>query len=165
MHLQDFASVGTYDTASTAGRAFAAHDDQHQHPAGLAERWVVGGWITGGSKPPVPGQSGSGTRWRRINSPTEHTTSRIVNSTVRNNGDDGFAMWSTTTWAKGRTSATCSEPHGSSDLCARRLRRHGGHDNVIQDSYVYRHAQYVPGSPSTTSSSAVPFSGTTTSPT
>jgi len=88
-------------------------------PRVWAERLGRRRWITGGSNS-CSRTFGSATRWpARIQlTPNGKHNSRIVNSTVRNNGDDGFAMLVDHRPGQGETSATCSRTYGSSDLAA-----------------------------------------------
>ncbi|HXT22109.1 MAG TPA: choice-of-anchor D domain-containing protein, partial [Thermoanaerobaculia bacterium] len=101
--FQDFAMFGSYDTrVDGTGRAFGGNMMTNTSIRRIwAERWVVGGWITGGSNLLFQDIRFRNTMADGINLANGTRNSRIANSTVRNNGDDGFAMWSTTDLGQG----------------------------------------------------------------
>jgi len=163
--FQDFAMFGSYDTrVDGTGRAFGGNMMSNTSIRRIwAERWVVGGWITGGTNLVFQDIRFRNTMADGINFANGTRNSRIVNSTVRNNGDDGFAMWSSTDLGQGEDFGNVFQNDTAALIWrAAGFAIYGGHDNVIQDSYVYDTLKY-PGL--TIDNEFVPqfaFSGTTT---
>jgi hypothetical protein len=163
--FQDFAMFGSYDTrVDGTGRAFGGNMMTNTSIRRVwAERWVVGGWITGGSNLLFQDIRFRNTMADGINFANGTHNSRIMNSTVRNNGDDGFAMWSSTDLGQGEDFGNVFQ-----NLTAALIWRaagfaiYGGHDNVIQDSYVYDTLKYPGLTIDNEFIPQFPFSGTTT---
>jgi hypothetical protein len=128
-----------------------------------AERWVVGGWITGGSNLLFQDIRFRNTMADGINFANGTHNSMIVNSTVRNNGDDGFAMWSSTDLGQGEDFGNVFQNCTAALIWrAAGFAIYGGHDNVIRDSYVYDTLKYPGLTIDNEFIPQFPFSGTTT---
>ncbi|HET9623669.1 MAG TPA: choice-of-anchor D domain-containing protein [Kofleriaceae bacterium] len=143
--FQDFAMFGSYDTrVDGTGRAFDGNMMTGTTIQRVwAEHWVVGGWITGGNNLTFQDIRFRSTMADGINFANGTHNSRVVNSTVRNNGDDGFAMWSTTDLNQGEDFGNVFQNDTAALIWrAAGFAIYGGHDNVIQDSYVYDTLRY-----------------------
>ena len=163
--FQDFAMFGSYDTrVDGTGRAFGGNMMTNTSIRRVwAERWVVGGWITGGSSLLFQDIRFRNTMADGINFANGTRNSRIVNSTVRNNGDDGFAMWSSTDLGQGEDFGNVFQNDTAALIWrAAGFAIYGGHDNVIQDSYVYDTLKYPGLTIDNEFIPQFPFSGTTT---
>jgi hypothetical protein len=162
--FQDFAMFGTYDTrVDGTGRAFGGNMMTNTTIQRVwAERWVVGGWITGGSNLLFQDIRFRNTMADGINFANGTHNSRVVNSTVRNNGDDGFAMWSSTDLGQGEDFGNVFQNDTAALIWrAAGFAIYGGHDNVIQDSYVYDTLKYPGLTIDNEFIPQFPFSGTT----
>ena len=163
--FQDFAMFGSYDTrVDGTGRAFGGNMMTNTSIRRIwAERWVVGGWITGGSNLLFQDIRFRNTMADGINFANGTRNSKIVNSTVRNNGDDGFAMWSTTDLGQGEDFGNVIQNCTAALIWrAAGFAIYGGHDNVIRDSYVYDTLKYPGLTIDNEFIPQFPFSGTTT---
>jgi alpha-1,3-glucanase-like protein/F5/8 type C domain-containing protein/CARDB protein/ASPM-SPD-2-Hydin domain-containing protein len=163
--FQDFAMFGSYDTrVDGTGRAFGGNMMTSTSIRRVwAERWVVGGWITGGSNLLFQDIRFRNTMADGINFANGTRNSKIVNSTVRNNGDDGFAMWSSTDLGQGEDFGNVFQNDTAALIWrAAGFAIYGGHDNVIQDSYVYDTLKYPGLTIDNEFIPQFPFSGTTT---
>lgn len=163
--FQDFAMFGTYDTrVDGTGRAFSGNMMTSTSILRIwAERWVVGGWIQGGNNLLFQDIRFRNTMADGINFANGTHNSRVVNSTVRNNGDDGFAMWSTTDLGQGEDFGNVFQNDTAALIWrAAGFAVYGGHDNVIQDSYVYDTLKYPGLTIDNEFIPQFPFSGTTT---
>jgi hypothetical protein len=163
--FQDFAMFGSYDTrVDGTGRAFGGNMMTNTSIRRVwAERWVVGGWITGGSNLLFQDIRFRNTMADGINFANGTHNSRIVNSTVRNNGDDGFAMWSSTDLGQGEDFGNVFQNCTAALIWrAAGFAIYGGHDNVIQDSVVYDTLKYPGLTIDNEFIPQFPFSGTTT---
>jgi len=163
--FQDFALWGAYDTRVDGyGRAFGGN--MHNNTSVIRvwmERWVVGGWIQGGSNLLVQDCRIRDTMADGINFANGTQNSRMLNSTARNNGDDGFAMWSATDLNQGSDFGNLIQNCTSGlQWRAAALAIYGGHDNTIDNCYAYDTLRY---SGLTIDTEFVPiwgFTGTTT---
>lgn len=163
--FQDFAMFGSYDTrVDGTGRAFGGNMQTNTSIRRIwAERWVVGGWITGGSNLLFQDIRFRNTMADGINLANGTQNSRIVNSTVRNAGDDGFAMWSTTDLGQGPDFGNVIQNCTAALIWrAAGFAVYGGHDNVVRDSYVYDTLKYPGLTIDNEFIPQFPFSGTTT---
>jgi hypothetical protein len=163
--FQDFAMFGSYDTrVDGTGRAFGGNMRTNTSIRRIwAERWVVGGWITGGSNLLFEDIRFRNTMADGINLANGTQNSRIVNSTVRNAGDDGFAMWSTTDLGQGPDFGNVIQNCTAALIWrAAGFAVYGGHDNVVRDSYVYDTLKYPGLTIDNEFIPQFPFSGTTT---
>jgi len=163
--FQDFAMFGSYDTrVDGTGRAFGGNLLTGTSVRRVwAERWVVGAWVTGGSNLLFQDIRFRNTMADGINFANGTRNSRMVNSTVRNNGDDGFAMWSTTDLGQGEDFGNVIQNCTAGLIWrAAGFAIYGGHDNVIQDSYVYDTLKYPGLTIDNEFVPQFPFSGTTT---
>ena len=163
--FQDFAMFGTYDTrVDGTGRAFGGNMMTGTSIRRVwAERWVVGGWITGGSNLLFQDIRFRNTMADGINFANGTHNSMVVNSTVRNNGDDGFAMWSSTDLGQGEDFGNVFQNCTAALIWrAAGFAIYGGHDNAIRDSFVYDTLKYPGLTIDNEFIPQFPFSGTTT---
>ncbi|HEY0192861.1 MAG TPA: choice-of-anchor D domain-containing protein [Kofleriaceae bacterium] len=143
--FQDFAMFGSYDTrVDGSGRAFGGNLQSNTTIQRVwAERWVVGAWVTGASNLLFKDIRFRNTMADGINFCNGTRNSKILNSTVRNNGDDGFAMWSSTDLGQGEDFGNVFQNDTASLIWrAAGFAVYGGHDNLVEDSYVHDTLKY-----------------------